>query len=494
MSEYSGSDQQPYAQQTTTKGPTQSKLDMSQVAFSSAPNYEGMPTEYYDKNGQLIGYLANDNNVMSTAGLNFVNPDGTPSSGAINKHSLYQATDENGNLLFNPTADTQAGESPVYSTQDQGRGAVAQQLAGLIKMNAPSPGIFQDPLFRNFGLSALAMAGGAALAPELAGAGAGAEAFPVALGDSITMSPLTGSVAGLGTGSLTEGLTPAMIAAQEAALPANMAQIGGLASGAGGAGALTAAQALQYAKLGLSGLGLANQLVNSAGGQGGGQGGSGQGNTTNNTTAVSQNGPWNTFLHPTEIKQDVVSQKPIMQNPELAKLYQSLDPYLANQLAQSGLIPSNLGGGQQQPVQPQAPTQSYFTYGSPAQTTQPTSIEAPMRAFANGGSVLGSFMDGGQEHVPEFITGATGHYVKGRGDGQADLIPAMLASGEYVWDSDIVSALGNGDSDSGAKVLDGMRQAIRAHKRSAPLSDIPPKAKSPLQYMKDAEKYIQRDK
>ena len=117
---------------------------------------------------------------------------------------------------------------------------------------------------------------------------------------------------------------------------------------------------------------------------------------------------------------------------------------------------------------------------------------APLSAdmMAEGGTPQGGYEG---EHIPEFITGATGHYVRGRGDGQADLIPAMLASGEFVWDADTVAALGNGDSDSGAKILDGMRMAIRAHKRSAPLDEIPPKAKSPLQYMKDAEKYIDRD-
>lgn len=87
-------------------------------------------------------------------------------------------------------------------------------------------------------------------------------------------------------------------------------------------------------------------------------------------------------------------------------------------------------------------------------------------------------------HKPEFITGATGHYVKGKGDGQSDDIPAMLADGEYVFDADTVAALGNGSSDAGAKVLDKMRQEIRKHKRSAPVHKIPPKAKSPLEYIK----------
>jgi hypothetical protein len=33
-----------------------------------------------------------------------------------------------------------------------------------------------------------------------------------------------------------------------------------------------------------------------------------------------------------------------------------------------------------------------------------------------------------------------------------------------------------------------MREALRAHKRSAPIGKIPPKSKSPLQYIKDGLK------
>jgi hypothetical protein len=96
--------------------------------------------------------------------------------------------------------------------------------------------------------------------------------------------------------------------------------------------------------------------------------------------------------------------------------------------------------------------------------------------------------DGGEpEHIPEFITGATGHYVKGRGDGQSDDIPAMLADGEYVFDADTVAQLGNGSSDAGAKLLDHFRESLREHKRSASSDKIPPKA-NPLAYMKEALK------
>jgi hypothetical protein len=104
----------------------------------------------------------------------------------------------------------------------------------------------------------------------------------------------------------------------------------------------------------------------------------------------------------------------------------------------------------------------------------------------------GQAHEGGEgEHIPEFVTGATGHYVRGRGDGQSDDIPAMLADGEYVFDASTVSTLGNGSSDAGAKLLDAFRESLREHTRSAPADKIPPKA-SPLEYMKEALQHVGR--
>ncbi len=170
---------------------------------------------------------------------------------------------------------------------------------------------------------------------------------------------------------------------------------------------------------------------------------------------------------------------------------------------------------------------SYFTYGTDASAGNPTTFAGsqPMgkptpgipviptgkasgsdwlyqgsgtNPLAMAGSGIqslgaGTMAKGGQahgegEHIPEFITGATGHYVRGRGDGQSDDIPAMLADGEYVFDAETVAQLGNGSSDAGAAVLDKMRESIRHHKRSAPIDSIPPKSKSPLEYLAEASK------
>ena len=76
------------------------------------------------------------------------------------------------------------------------------------------------------------------------------------------------------------------------------------------------------------------------------------------------------------------------------------------------------------------------------------------------------------------------NYVQGGSPGQADDVNARLSHGEYIMDADVVSALGDGNTEAGAQRLDEMREAIRRHKRSAPNDSIPPPAKSPLQYLK----------
>jgi hypothetical protein len=64
---------------------------------------------------------------------------------------------------------------------------------------------------------------------------------------------------------------------------------------------------------------------------------------------------------------------------------------------------------------------------------------------------------------------AAGRYLSGGGDGMSDSIPATinnkqparLADGEFVVPADVVSHLGNGSSNAGAKKLYGMMDKIR---------------------------------
>jgi len=77
-----------------------------------------------------------------------------------------------------------------------------------------------------------------------------------------------------------------------------------------------------------------------------------------------------------------------------------------------------------------------------------------------------------------------GDAVTGIGDGQSDDIPAMLADGEFVIPADVVAALGNGSTKAGSDKLYDMMHSIRRHHRSAGPKDLPPPAKSPLEYIK----------
>ena len=62
-----------------------------------------------------------------------------------------------------------------------------------------------------------------------------------------------------------------------------------------------------------------------------------------------------------------------------------------------------------------------------------------------------------------------GKYLAGASDGMADQVPATvdnvepaaLSDGEYVIPADVVSHLGNGNSDAGAKVLDKFLVRVR---------------------------------
>ena len=102
------------------------------------------------------------------------------------------------------------------------------------------------------------------------------------------------------------------------------------------------------------------------------------------------------------------------------------------------------------------------------------------------------YAEGGDVHQPEFYSegGLHNTYVNGKGDGTSDSIPAMLANGEFVIPADVVSSLGNGSNDSGAKVLDEFLKTIRHHKRDANPNKLPPDSKGPLGYLLEAKKKV----
>jgi hypothetical protein len=88
----------------------------------------------------------------------------------------------------------------------------------------------------------------------------------------------------------------------------------------------------------------------------------------------------------------------------------------------------------------------------------------PPTSMASGGSAdLGGYSDGGR-------------MLKGPGDGMSDSIPASisgkqparLADGEFVVPADVVSHLGNGSTDAGAKQLYSMMDKVRKARTGNP--------------------------
>ena len=103
----------------------------------------------------------------------------------------------------------------------------------------------------------------------------------------------------------------------------------------------------------------------------------------------------------------------------------------------------------------------------------------PVQQMAGGGIAdLGSYRSGGSPNL-----------LHGPGTGVSDDIPATiagkqparLASGEYVLSSRIVSELGQGSTDAGAKILDNMVERIQAGRKKTTGSN--------KEYAKDTKAY-----
>lgn len=124
--------------------------------------------------------------------------------------------------------------------------------------------------------------------------------------------------------------------------------------------------------------------------------------------------------------------------------------------------------------------------GNQGQAFSPTYVgsSAPKTMYAKGGAIEGK---GGLLNLAEQMAYQLANskgLIQGEGGGQDDVVDVKAAPGEYVMDAEIVSALGDGNNEEGARKLDQMRVNIRKHKRTGGLTSIPPKAKAPEQYMK----------
>jgi hypothetical protein len=71
-----------------------------------------------------------------------------------------------------------------------------------------------------------------------------------------------------------------------------------------------------------------------------------------------------------------------------------------------------------------------------------------------------SFAEGGLADASLSNKSGLGSLIKGDSDGMGDEVLAKVSPGEYIITAQAVSALGNGNTDSGAKKLDGMMDRI----------------------------------
>jgi len=158
-----------------------------------------------------------------------------------------------------------------------------------------------------------------------------------------------------------------------------------------------------------------------------------------------------------------------VQRPVSAEMVSEVPAYERSNpmLMAEGGIAGMIEDAKYQGLTPEAYQQIYGR-GNAIEKMQKALKEGEMVNMASGGiSSLGGYSDGGR-------------MLKGPGDGMSDSIPgvignkqpARLADGEFVVPADVVSHLGNGSTDAGAKqlysMMDKVRKARTGKKKQAP--------------------------
>jgi hypothetical protein len=509
-------------------GASHNFVDVNTLARHENPNYEGTPTQFFDDQGNLKAILADlvgsGQHPIDPYSFNPILKEGEK----LTADTSRQATNEENQLLFLDNEGNQTTRNTgtpmvggtlrdvMYEKDPGSRGGIlpkdAYQAAALFAIMA-SAGTLGPALLAGEG--AMGAAGGAGAlgtiggdigaftAADMAATAAGEGAFNMAgaLGMTLDQAVNTGLISS--TGELTAAGTETLMGLGGESTGA--AGFSGAGAGAGGgmtdaeaemlmkqdllpADMQTPATADINAKDVLQNLNRARQLAglaNGAGGAGGlpaggipdlsglGSGALPAAGATAGAGALSKISPQTLYTgNPTEKPFEI--QKVEGFHPQAGQIDQKV---LSDIISGGAKSNGSYGVAQSYPVSNPNPLPSLSLDSS-----------GDIKGFAMGGGVDdNSWMYEHPTHVAEFKTGTTGHHVQGAGDGQSDDIPAMLADGEYVFDSDTVSALGNGSNKAGAGVLDKFREALREHKRSAPTDKIPPKA-APLTYLKQALK------
>jgi hypothetical protein len=426
-----------------TPPPTMSELaDQLKLAYRTDTNYDDLwkqfaatkdqdPTQWYkhqlDFLGQQQGWQIGQNRSDRLAGLQ-------PQI----DNTIQQAKDAG-------VSDKEI-KSILGRSSQEGNAANQQRIASLAEMGGTGFS-FQKDLQPGLTYLALATAAAMTAQPELLGLGETATA-------AVPLSEITGSTFASPAFALPEAATiggatvGAPIAAPSlgitsiapevaAAYPGMSAELAAELGLAGSSSGLSTAGASGdvLANLGIESAGgklgeitaekalMTKMLLDSANGGAGNQGGAGGSTTTTPVPfSANQNNPYSLQYNPNAVNTNTIG----------------------------GMSPSS-------PYYGYAPLTFNYEPG-----IKPMALKAPelgyrARTYAHGGIAdLGGYAAGGK-------------LLKGPGDGMSDSIvaniggkqPARLADGEFVIPADVVSHLGNGSTDAGAKQLYKMLDRIR---------------------------------
>ena len=315
---------------------------------------------------------------------------------------------------------------------------------------------------------------GAAAAPELTAADAGAMGSAAADEAAQTAAYNLGTVGGDAADASGAIASPVAGGAAGAAAGTPLGALPAAAATGAGTGALTSA--------------LTNSLVGKAVNAGlsaltGGTSGTKSSTTGASSTPTASNLPTASAPSMVNLTPGLTSRESSQINPFGAEF---AAPTAANQYVKEGGHIQHYNGGSSVDTNPEMPNQGQrpmLLRGHPGANLASPSAHSML-------NIAPHFADGG--HVPEFYSegGMHNRFVKGAGDGTSDDVPAMLANGEFVIPADVVSSLGNGSNDSGAKVLDHFLETIRAHKTAHDPKELPPDSKGALGYLADAHKKV----
>ena len=177
------------------------------------------------------------------------------------------------------------------------------------------------------------------------------------------------------------------------------------------------------------------------------------------TTAPDSNIHYLTAESPWNTNQDSDANTALLNAQDAAAYRQKKLENLVGYANRSKLNPSMaLGQMNHVPAALQAQMAAQQAQGAAQPQTAPEDIQSMAGGGIMGHSTLGSYATGGNPRL-----------LKGPGDGMSDNIPAViankqparLADGEFVVPADVVSHLGNGSTDAGAKHLHAMMDNVR---------------------------------